>query len=107
MAENKTICHCHDVDYLTIRMAMVNQNARTVAEIQEITGAGTGCGGCIPDIEAILASVCGCKGTSLQEVVDAVNGGADTVAAVGEQTAAGTDCGRCKILIENVIENKR
>ncbi len=107
MAANKTICHCHDVDYLTIRMAMVNHTARTVEEIQEITGAGTGCGGCIPEIEAILASVCGCSGSSLTEVVSAVKTGADSVEAVGEKTTAGTHCGRCKVLIENIIEHQR
>lgn len=107
MAVNKIICKCMEVDYLTIRMAMVNHTARTVEEIQQITGAGTGCGGCIPEIEKILASVCGCAGTSLKEVVDAVNAGASTVEAIGEQTKAGTDCGRCKVLIENVIEKKR
>lgn len=107
MGANTTVCQCKDVDYLTIRMAMVQHTARTVAEIQAITGAGTGCGGCIPDIEGILSSVCGCKGTSLQEVVDAVTAGATTVEAVGRETAAGIDCGRCKILIENVIQNRR
>jgi bacterioferritin-associated ferredoxin len=107
VAENKIICNCMNVDYMTIRMAMVNHTARTVEEIQEFTGAGTGCGGCIPDIEEILASVCGCVGTSLKEVVDTVKGGAETVEAVGEKIGAGTACGRCKVLIENIIENKR
>ncbi len=107
MAENKIICNCMNVDYMTIRMAMVNNTARTVEEIQELTGAGTGCGGCIPDIEEILASVCGCVGTSLDEVVDAVKEGAETAEAVGDKTRAGTACGRCKVLIENIIENKR
>lgn len=107
MAANKTVCNCMNVDYLAIRMAMVQHTARTVEEIQQITSAGTGCGGCIPEIEQILASVCGCTGTSLQEVVDAAKGGATTVAAVGEKTKAGTDCGRCGILIENIIEHQR
>ena len=107
LAENRIVCTCMDVDYHTIRKAMVEHTARTVEEIQEITGAGMGCGCCIPEIEEILASVCGCTGTSLKEVVDAVNAGATTVEAVGEQTKAGTDCGRCKKLIENIIKNKR
>ncbi|MFR5264760.1 (2Fe-2S)-binding protein [Clostridium sp.] len=106
MAANKVICHCKNVDYITIRKAMI-EGARTVEEIQEKTGAGTGCGSCIGEIEKILASVCGCKNVSLQEVVDAVNNGADTVEKVGEVTGAGTGCGRCKALIENVIEIKR
>ena len=106
MAANKMICGCKQVDYITIRKAMI-QGARTIEEIKTMTGAGTGCGGCIPEIEKILASVCGCTGTSLKDVVDAVHNGADTVEKVGEITGAGTDCGRCKALIQNVIDIKR
>ncbi|MBP3889281.1 MAG: (2Fe-2S)-binding protein [Cellulosilyticum sp.] len=106
MAGNKMICMCKQVDYITIRKAMV-EGARTVEEIKEMTGAGTGCGRCIGEIEAILASVCGCKQTSLADVVEAVKNGADTVEKVGEVTGAGTACGRCKGLIQNVIDQKR
>lgn len=106
MAGNRMICHCKQVDYITIRKAMI-QGARTVEEIKEMTGAGTGCGRCIEEIEKILASVCGCKGTSLESVVEAVKNGADTVEKVGEITGAGTACGRCKALIQNVIDLKR
>ncbi len=61
MAENETICHCHDVDSDTIRAAIEN-GASTVEEIQDATSAGTGCGGCVDNIEEILASAssCGC-----------------------------------------------
>lgn len=106
MAANKIICHCKNVDYITIRKAMI-QGARTVDEIKEMTGAGTACGGCVRQIEEILASVCGCKKTSLEDVVNAVKDGADTVEKVGEVTGAGTACGRCKALIRNVIEIKK
>ena len=106
MAGNKMICVCKQVDYITIRKAMI-QGARTVEEIKQMTGAGTGCGRGVGAIEEILASVCGCKKTSLADVVDAVKNGADTVEKVGEVTGAGTACGRCKALIENVIELKK
>ena len=106
MAGNRMICMCKQVDYITIRKAMI-QGARTVEEIKDMTGAGTGCGGCVPEIEKILASVCGCKDVSLAAVVEAVKDGADTVEKVGEITGAGTVCGRCKALVQNVIELKR
>lgn len=106
MAGNRIICHCKNVDYITIRKAMI-AGARTLDEIKEMTGAATGCGRCASEIEKILSSVCGCKGTSLQSVVDAVNNGADTVEKVGEITGAGTACGRCKALVQNVIDLKR
>lgn len=106
MAGHRIVCHCKQVDYVTIRKAMA-QGARTVEEIKEITGAGTGCGRCIPEIEKILASVCGCKNVSLENVVNAIKEGADTVEKVGEVTGVGTACGRCKALIQNVIDLKR
>ncbi|KMT22525.1 (2Fe-2S)-binding protein [Clostridium cylindrosporum] len=105
MAGNRVICHCSNVDYVTIRKAMI-AGARTVDEIKEMTGAGTVCGGCVSEIEEILASVCGCKNVSLEEVVNAVKNGADTVEKVQEATGAGTECGRCNALIENIITLK-
>lgn len=106
MAADRIICHCRNVDYVSIRKAMI-AGARTLEEIKKMTGAGTGCGGCVGEIEKILASVCGCKGTSLEDVVNAVKDGADSAEKVGEATGAGTGCGRCKALINNVIELKR
>ena len=106
MAGDRIICRCKNVSYVDIRKAMI-QGARTLDEIKEMTGAGTGCGGCCGEIEKILASVCGCKNVSLKAVVDAVNNGADTVEKVGDETGAGTACGRCKALIENIIEIKK
>lgn len=106
MAGNRVICHCKNVDYITIRKAMI-QGERTLDEIKAMTGAATGCGKCAEEIEKILASVCGCKNVSLEEVVSAVKNGADTVDKVGEITGAGTDCERCKALVQNVIDLKR
>ena len=102
MAANKIICTNNSVEYITIRKAMCT-GVRTVDELINATNVCNVCTGCKDNLGWILASVCGCKNVSLQDVVDAVHGGADTVEKVGEVTQAGTDCGRCKILIENVI----
>lgn len=106
MNPTTVICHCKNVDYITIRKAMI-AGARTLDEIKEMTGAATGCGRCAEAIEKILASTCGCKQTSLEAVVEAVKNGADTVEKIGEETGAGTCCGKCKRLLQNVIELKR
>lgn len=103
---NRIICHCKQVSYGDIRKAMVG-GARTIEEIQEITGTGTGCGNCIKDIKKILALACGCNNVSIEAVVDAVKDGADTVEKVGEVTGAGTNCGKCKALIQNIIDTKK
>ena len=67
MAGDKIICHCKQVSYIDIRKAMI-AGARTVQEIKDMTGAATGCGRCVGEIEKILASVCGCKGVSLEDI---------------------------------------
>lgn len=52
---SETICNCMDVDRETIVKAIKEQNLTSVEEVQDATSAGTGCGSCIPDIEALLA----------------------------------------------------
>ena len=103
MAQNKIICTKNDVDYLSIRKAMI-KGARTVEEVVELAGVCTECEGCKSDLNAILTSVCGCKKVSLEAVVNAVRNGANTVEKVGEITGAGTACGKCKGLIQNIID---
>lgn len=103
MAGNRMICTTNEVDYATIRKAMCG-GARTVEELAEQCGVCTVCDGCKSELAKILLSVCGCKGVSLEDVVNAVKNGADTVEKVGEITGAGTDCERCQALIANVIK---
>ena len=52
--DENIICTCMNVSEHEILDAIKNKKARTVDEIQEITGAGTSCGSCIYEIEAIL-----------------------------------------------------
>jgi len=103
---NRIICHCKQVSYGDIRKAMVG-GARTIEEIQEMTGAGTGCGNCLNDIKKILAVACGCHNVSMETVVGLVENGADTVEKIEKITEAGTSCGKCKMLLQNIIDTKR
>ncbi len=111
MAQNKIVCTKNNIDYLSIRKAMV-AGARTVDELVELAGVCTECEGCKSQLNPILTSVCGCKKVSLEAVVNAVKNGADTVEKVGEVTGAGTGvneetgevCGKCKGLIQNIID---
>ncbi len=111
MAKNRLICEANQVDYLSIRKAMV-AGARTVEELTELAGVCAECEGCKSELNGILSSVCGCKSVSLAAVVKAVKNGADTVEKVGEITGAGTgvdeatgeECGKCKGLIQNIID---
>lgn len=111
MAKNKIICTQNDVDYISVRMAMVS-GARTINELVELANICTECEGCKNELDGILSSVCGCKNVSLEAVLSAIADGADTVEKVGQVTGAGTgvdeetgeDCGRCKGLIQNIID---
>lgn len=105
MAGNRVVCTTNNVDYITIRKAMIS-GVRTKEELVNATGICTECEGCKNDVPGILSSVCGCKEVSLQQVIDVVKNGAKTVEEVGELTGAGTgeDCGRCQGLIQNIID---
>lgn len=48
------ICTCLDISEHEIIDSIKNKGARTVEDIREITGAGTSCGSCIPELEEIL-----------------------------------------------------
>lgn len=51
---NEEICNCMGTTREEIINACKAGNLKTVDEVGEATGAGTGCGGCIPDIQQIL-----------------------------------------------------
>lgn len=111
MAANRIICTTNNIDYVTIRKAMI-AGARTEAEIAETAGVCLECEGCKKNLGKILSTACGCKNVSMETVITAVRNGANTVDKVGEVTGAGTGidketgepCGRCKPLIQNIID---
>lgn len=105
MATNEIICTTNNVEYITIRKAMIS-GARTIEELIDKVDVCATCEGCKEHLERILGSVCGCMNVSLEEVIKAIKNGADTVEKVGEVTGAGTKegCGKCQALIANVIE---
>lgn len=102
----KIVCRCKQVSFGDIKKAMA-AGARSVEDIKEMTGAGTGCGGCIGEIEEILAVACGCKGVSMKDAAEAVRNGADTLEKLEAATGAGSVCGMCKKLLQNVVDTKR
>lgn len=50
---DKVVCNCMNVTNGMIKDA-VDAGATTVKEVQEATGAGTVCGGCLEDIEHLV-----------------------------------------------------
>ncbi|WP_111430308.1 nitrate reductase [Rhodobacteraceae bacterium DSL-40] len=51
------VCVCFNVGVNTILDAITSGAARTVSEIGEVLSAGTNCGSCRPELNALLASV--------------------------------------------------
>lgn len=103
---DRIICDSNKVRYSAIRKAMAS-GARTLEDIQKITGACTCCTGCNKELKRILSLACGCKGVSIDTVVNAVKDGADTFEKVWKVTGAGTGCGKCKALLQNIIDTKK
>jgi ferredoxin-nitrate reductase len=52
----QTVCSCHRVSRGTIEAAVRERGLGTVAQVAEHTRASTGCGGCRPEIQALLAA---------------------------------------------------
>jgi bacterioferritin-associated ferredoxin len=48
------VCHCKAVSDQTVNAAIA-AGASSVTDVSSATGAGTGCGGCVPAIEVLLA----------------------------------------------------
>ncbi len=59
MAKDILICNCNEVYKSTIVEAIRSKGLTTVQEIMDETDAGTGCGTCEDDLEAILIEVNG------------------------------------------------
>ena len=53
MNMNKIVCNCMDVTYQQVKDAIDN-GASTLEEVQEATGAGTACGGCVDDLQRLV-----------------------------------------------------
>src|SRR5215211_7306330 len=53
-ANEELICHCRQVPYETVRSAVREGHAETLAQVQEATSACTRCFGCRFEVEALL-----------------------------------------------------
>lgn len=54
MDMEKIVCNCVGVTCERIKAA-VDSGATTLEEVQEATGAGTVCGACLEEVEALIA----------------------------------------------------
>jgi len=56
LPETAQICSCNDVSRCEVAAA-VRSGATTLGEVKTSTGAGTGCGGCVPDVNVLTRNV--------------------------------------------------
>ena len=54
LAQGKIVCACKQVGENTLNKAIQTQTCPTIENMGKCTGAGTGCGSCIPDIEQLI-----------------------------------------------------
>jgi assimilatory nitrate reductase catalytic subunit len=56
-AEGPRVCTCLGISEATIRHACVSNRLRSLTELGDLLGVGTGCGSCVPELEKILHDV--------------------------------------------------
>ena len=53
MEQDKVVCNCLNITNGMIKDA-VDNGATTLEEVQQVTGAGTACGGCIDNVQRLI-----------------------------------------------------
>ena len=51
---SRVVCFCNEVSEREI-VAVLKKGARSVHDVQKITGAATGCGRCLPVVDSIVS----------------------------------------------------
>lgn len=54
LPDDALICSCENVTKLDIRNAVVNNGCESIDTVKKCTGAGTGCGGCVPMVKDLV-----------------------------------------------------
>ncbi|ABA90114.1 nitrite reductase, NAD(P)H-dependent [Syntrophotalea carbinolica DSM 2380] len=116
LEDEDIICSCNNVSYGTISHAIEEQELRTVDAIQKVTKAGTGCGGCLPMVKAVLKhelakagiemdnSVCGHFRYSRQDLLHIVKTKKiRTFEELLEQYGQGAGCAVCKTQVASIF----
>lgn len=115
LPESAVICSCFDVTKGKIAEA-VAQGHHTIGDIKAVTGAGTGCGGCIPLVTSVLnaelekagvevkADVCEHFAYSRQELFHLVRiGEIKSFEELLEKHGTGYGCEVCKPLAGSIL----
>ncbi|PZS31327.1 MAG: nitrite reductase (NAD(P)H) [Pseudonocardiales bacterium] len=111
-----TVCSCHNVSVGQIREAIAEGGATALGEIKAATCAGTGCGSCVPLVNALLAdeltkagrevdrSLCEHFTMTRQELFDVIRvRGIRSFTELIEQHGQGRGCAVCKPAVASIL----
>lgn len=99
--EGRVVCVCFGVTEEKIRAAIRENDLKTVEQVTNYTKAGGGCGGCVPELEEILAEI---RGVSLEEIrEEGVEQKRDELASSKKPSGKLTNLQKMK-LVEETIE---
>jgi nitrite reductase (NADH) large subunit len=115
MADEASVCSCHNVGAGTIRRAVDDGN-EAVPALKACTKAGTGCGSCVPILQeliderltasgrAVVRHLCGHFAMSRAELFDVVRvTGIRSFATLVERHGTGTGCEICKPAVASMF----
>jgi nitrite reductase (NADH) large subunit len=69
LPDEALICSCESVSKATICQAVTDQDAATIDTMKKCTGAGTGCGGCIPLVKDLITATLKANGQYVRNVI--------------------------------------
>jgi NAD(P)H-nitrite reductase len=121
--DNTLVCSCERITGSELTECIQKHDLKDLTALQEHSGAGTGCGRCIPKVEEMLLLhsqlttkvvvkkslldapdtrlFCGCHKVSKGMIIDSIQKyDITTIADIQRHTQAGTGCGRCLKKVE-------
>jgi nitrite reductase (NADH) large subunit len=112
----EAVCSCNQVTRGAIRCAIREQGLEELGALKKATKAGTGCGGCLPAVTAILSAELAAAGRARpnhlcehfaytrQELFEIVKiGGAKSFAALLASHGSGEGCEVCKPAVASIL----
>ena len=69
LPDEAIICSCENISKAQISDAVINSGCETVAAIKKCTGAGTGCGGCVPMVNDLMVLAMNEQGKYVRNII--------------------------------------
>lgn len=100
--EGKVVCVCFGVTEQKIRDAITENDLKSAKEVTNYTKAGGGCGGCVPQIEQIIADV---RSESEEEVRARGKKLKDEKSENGDKPPGMTNLQKMKLIVKTIEED--